>query len=561
MKIYQFIKYNQETKITHVKNYGNENLIVCFDFEDGIQNGLDENLSIKQKEIYREYFSQILPKFSKEFKIGVRINTKSNSDLDKDLLTIKGKTIHSIFLPKIESSEELINVIGKILDNNIKFKELIPIIESKKGLAHIEQIVKVHRIKNLAFGHCDYNLSLNIFPFFHHNSNEYWKWVNKIVSITNKENITFINSPHLSITDLDFYASMIDHLEKITNNNFGQITLLNIHTEVCVNPKNNENRKLEKLLENRHQLYETFDFAKSIVDRYEINNHGLGLSRNAEKIISYQEYLAAKKMLSDGRRIINLTFVGGCFPVQHNILYEDIFLVKSKKDIEEKLKIDFNIDIIRYERFTTLIDKIIKLNQKKNIDILILSVRPEPFLRIIKFYYKYINNEGKLRKSLNIPFLNLINPEKYDYLTLGRLYNYNIKHKKSYFHNIMVLFNYLMGALIGNLIYAKNRYMRLIRDIEEYCNKNNIELILLGPNLRNNNIIEPYFCKKLDAVTRESFHKRNIIKGLDVVYKNKSVFNENGIHVNELYHDMIAKRISSILIKLLSPTPKHIKTP
>lgn len=554
MKIYQFIKYNQKTNINHIKNYGNDNLIVCFDFEDGIKNGLDESISIK-KERYRDYFIQILSKFDKNSKIGIRINTKNSSELEKDLITNKGKNIHSIFLPKIESSKELIKFIEIIENYNIKYKELIPIIENKAGLKHIKEIIKIPNVKSIAFGHCDYNLNLNIFPFFHHNSNEYWKWVNKIVSVTNKEKVNFINSPYLLNNNPIFISSILEHLKNHTNNNFGQITLSNIHTDICINRLNYKMAKFNKLLKNRHRLYATIDDIKNIINSYETNNKGLGLSRNNERIIAYQEYIATKKLLSDDKqKIFNLTFVGGCFPVQHNILYEDIFLVKSKKNIENKLKINLNIDIIRYERFTKLIDKIIKLNKSKNIDLLILSVRPEPFLRIIKLYYKYINNEGKLKKSLNFPFINKINPEKYDFLVLGRLYDYNVKHKKSPIHNILVSLNYITGLLIGNLRYALNKYLKLVKEIEKYCNEKNIELVLLGPNLRNNNKIEPYLCKMLDNKIRMHFPKKKIINGLDILYKNISVFNKNGIHVNELYHDMIAKRINDILIELINPT-------
>jgi len=555
MKIYQFIKYNRETSVHHIKNYGNDNLIICFDFEDGIKNGLNENLSIIQKEKYRDYYIKTLAKFNKHNKIGIRINTKDYNELGKDLIINKNKFIHSVFLPKIENSKELIDIINLIGKNKIGYKELIPVIENKTGLEHIEEIIKVPGIKDVAFGHCDYNLSINAFPFFHHNSYEYWKWVNKIVAATNKEKVCFINSPYLSNNNHTFYSSMLEHLKTISNNNFGQITLTNTHTDICINQSNYQKVKFNKLLNNRLRLYASGDYVKNMVKSYERNNKGLGLSRNNEKIISYQEYILAKKIVTENKnKTLNLAFAGGCFPVQHNILYEDIFLVKSKRYIEKTFKINLNINIIRYERFIGLTDKITNLNKSENIDILILSVRPEPFLRLIKLYYKYVNNKGKVKKSLNIPLLNIINPEKYDYLTLGRLYDYNIKQKKSFLHNFMITLNYLTGTITGNLRYAKTKYIELIKEVEKYCNKNKIEFILLGPNLRNNNKAEPFFCRKLDNELKKHFPEKMIINGLDTVYKNKTVFNKNGIHVNELYHDMTAKRINNKLTELLNPS-------
>ncbi len=553
MKIYQFIKYNNKTSISHIKHYGNDDLILCFDFEDGIQNGLDESQTEGLKEKHRQYFIDLLPKFDNNCKIGIRVNTKNSNEFKKDLFVIKDKSFHSIFLPKIQTTKELISIIKSIDDNNIKYEEIVPIIEDKTGLEYLDRIIKVTNIKNIAFGHCDYNLSLGVFPFFHHKNHEYWKWVNKILSVINKENVCFINSAYLSYNDIDFFGSMINHLGKITNNNFGQFTLSNIHTKACLNSKEDNSINFAKLLNNRHQLYSTNEDAKNVVNSYEVHHKGLGLSRNSKEIISYQEYIAAKKLISNKYKTANITFVGGCLAVQHNILYDDMFLVKSKKNVEAKLSINLNIDIIRYERFTTLLDKIIRFNKTKNIDILILSVRPEPFLRIIKLYYKYINNEGKLKKSLNIPFLNIINPEKYDYLILGRLYDYSSITKNSQIHKSLVSLNYISGALIGNLRYALNKYIELVKSIEEYCINRNIELVLLGPNLRNNNAIEPYFCKKLDKEIRTIFPKNYFINGLDTLYKDKKVINENGIHANELFHDMISTRINDVLIDILRP--------
>jgi len=558
VKIYQFIKYNQETNRKHIKHYGKKNLIVCFDFEDGIQNGLNEKQSEQLKERYRDYFFKIAPNIAKNSKIGVRLNAKNISELHKDLLRLKTLDIHSVFLPKIENTKELVDCVKIIDRNDITYREIIPIIENKTGLENIYKIIKLNFVNNIAFGHCDYNLSLNIFPFFHQESHAYWKWVNKIVSKINDKNICFINSPFLSMQKLDFFCSMLAHLETLTNNHFGQTSLSNFHTEICFNYSECSKKDFPRLLKNRLQFYPTKEIVKETIDNYKKYNNGLGLTKKDKRIISYQEYIAAKNYLKNSdQKSIHLTFVGGCFPVQHNILYEDIFLTQTRDFIETTLDIKLNIDIVRYERFTKVMEKIRKANSTKSIDVLIFSIRPEPFLRIIKFYYKYINNEGKLKRSLNLPFFNIINPEKYDILNLGRRYDYRSKNNTSNFHKFLVNMNYLMGCLIRNHFYAINKYLELVYKVEKYCKSNAIKPILLGPNLRSKYKIEPYLCRKLDHKMKDTFLKSHYINGLDTIYKKKRLFHNDGVHVNELYHEMIAKRLNTVLKDILMQQETH----
>jgi len=554
MKVYQFIKYNQKTETDHIKNYRDNRIIICFDFEDGIQNCFDHEKTILLKEAHRDYFASVISKFQSDIKIGVRINSTDRLELQKDILKIKNINIHSIFLPKIESTNEIAEIIAKLDDNKISYKEIIPIIESKKGLINIKNIVGESDIRNIAFGHCDYNMSLNILPFFHHENFEYWKWVNELISNTKHKNICFINSPYLTINKDCFFSSMIEHLKILSENNFGQITLSNAQTELCL-INTYCDVEFNSLLSNRHQLYPTHEYLDDLILDYEKFNTGKGLSKSRNRIISIQEYICAKKFKSQNTLPkIKVAFVGGCFPVQHDILFEDIFLSKTKLLIENEISIDLQIDIIRYERFSNVLEKIKKSAKSKHFDLLIFSIRPEPFFRLIKFYYKYINNKGKLKHSLNLPALNWVNPEKYDLLLLGRRFNYSQNSQKSRVHKFLVDANYLSGRLIGNKSYAIRKYIELIRSIQKSCDDTNIQLILIGPNQRANTKQEPQYCKELDIETRNAFPLLTYINGFDVEYESKTVFQENGIHVNKLYHNLIAERIFNVLKnKLLSP--------
>ncbi|PIE78500.1 MAG: hypothetical protein CSA15_07335 [Candidatus Delongbacteria bacterium] len=550
MKIYQFIKYNQETEIDHIKNYGDSRLTICFDFEDGVQQCFNSEKTSILKEKHRDYFSSIISKFRSDIKIGVRVNSTNPLELEKDILEIKNKNIHSIFIPKVESLDKMGKIVEKLDKNGIAYKEIIPVIESSNGLANIRDIVENESIKNIAFGHCDYNMSLNILPFFHQDNFEYWKWVEKIINSIKDKGICFINSPYLFIKNDDFFISMLQHLKNFSSNNCGQITLSNNQTSLILLDKNRE-VEFDKLLANRHQLYPTNQYLKKLISDYEKFNRGNGLSKSMERIISVQEYLVAKRFKAKSRELkTKVLFVGGCFPVQHNIIFEDIFLSKTKLLVEKDVNTNLEIDIIRYERFAKVLEKIKNHGKSKDIDILIFSIRPEPFFRLIKFYYKYIDYEGKIRHSLNLPILNIVNPEKYDLLFLSRIfdsyYDY-YDYKESSIHNFLVDANYFIGKLFGNKSYAIRKYIELIEEIGKYCNENNIFFILLGPNLRSKTKEEPKFCRELDKKVRDKFPNISYVTGFEEDGKRDKIFQKNGIHVSKFYHSLIAKRLSNVI--------------
>lgn len=109
--------------------------------------------------------------------------------------------------------------------------------------------------------------------------------------------------------------------------------------------------------------------------------------------------------------------------------------------------------------------------------------------------------------------------------------------------------------MIGNKHYAIKSYYRTATGIIDFCNSNNIKYIILGPNRRNNNHLEPSLCKDLDLYFSRKLDKQIYING----YENdnlRKMNQENGIHVTQDYHDLIAEKLFKTIIdnKLLSPT-------
>lgn len=556
IQAYQFIKYNENTSIEHLEKVCKTGAVICFDFEDGILNPLEMDMTSSLKEKARVHFNTLYPliyNLNKDLKVGVRLNNVKTAEFEKDLISIKGKTLHSIFIPKIEQSDEIQFVLDKLHELEIEYKNLIPIIESKKGFENLAHTLPSNQeIDKIAFGHCDYNLDIDAYPFFHQDSWEYWKWITVIIATIEKKGIQLINSPYLNTDNEAFFCSMLDYITTKKNHFCGQITLSTRQSELCKSRESSKEDFTENL-ENKNKISANKNLALELVNEFEANNKLKGLSKSNNRLISLQEYLASKKQISDTRYINEMCFVGGCFPVQHNVVYEDLFHQKLRWRIENDLNLKLNVNIIRYERFSTVLDKIKTLADSKKLDLVIFHIRPEPYLRLIKLAYKHLDSEGKLKWSLNLPAFTLVNSEKYDLLDLRRLYHINLKQKKSVIHKFLISCNYFLGTLIGNKHFALKSYYRTTIGIIDFCNSNNIECIILGPNRRNNHYLEPSLCKNLDLYLSKRIDNQIYVNGY-VKDKIRKMNQENGRHVTQDYHDLIAERLYTTITdnKLLS---------
>lgn len=550
--IYQFIKYNSETTIESIKKKGESGAVICFDLEDSIYNWIDETEGNNLKQKYRKWLNRIIAGLNEHLtpvKIGIRINSFESGQQQFDLDSIpRGSKIHSLLIPKVEDSFQIDTVADGLVARNIVVNELIPIIESRKGLINLRNIIGAkYQVSKVGFGHCDYNLSIGAFPFFHQDTLEYWKWISVIIGVLRIHNIKFIHSAYLNLDDSAFFRSMLSHLHCIAKDNFGQFTLSHQQTLLC-NSFTQQITLSEAIAKNRLDLCVNKQMFSSLISAFEECNKGQGFTVSPDRriLISPQEYKSAKLHFQNWKeKSINFTFVGGCFPVQGDILFEDIFHQTLKRNVEKNLNVNFQVNIIRYERFSNCLEKIANSLATRSIDYLVFHIRPEPYLRLSKLYYKYLDTGFKLRRSLNLPFMHILNPEKYDLLMLSRKYEY-IENKKPILYNALINLNYIFGYIAGNQNYALKKYLCLAEEVIGFCDNHTIKLIILGPAMRSSTIMEKIFSKKLERFISGS------LRGLDIKYvfgqekhrvNGKKYFKDNGIHATELYHDLIAGRL------------------
>jgi len=560
MRAYHYIKYNESTSLDSLLAHTDSKTTLCFDFEDSIQDCLSPANTTILKTNYRRYFDTIVEKCNTEigtYTIGIRINAVDSPEYVLDLeIVAKLKQPITIFAPKIDSSIQILKLHDDLKKVGAGNNEIIPVIETKKGLDNLAEILKNSStiISGIALGHCDYNLDTGNYPFFHQDSREYWTWITKIAELTKPYNLCVVNSPFLQLDNNEFFHYILYMLYAIGGNKIGQITLTQKQTSICnFFPDNIKNYTLPKLF-NRLDQRVPLLYAEKFIASFEKSNNLKGFSiDNDRTILSPQEYFASKVFL---HKIdfpeINFTFVGGCFPVQGDLPFENLFHQLLKQKLENSREIKFNVNIIRYERFRNCRNKIEEYKQNQTIDILVFSIRPEPFLRLVKLYYKFMDSStGRKKWSLNLPIFNNVNPEKHDLLSFDARYNLSTFRDSSLIHKTLINLNYIFGLLLGNANYSQKLYLDLVNEVIEYSRMNNIKLFILGPPIRANTRIERLLSKRLDKFIRKAptIVQDNFISGSEPIKNGEYLF-KNGIYANEKYHELIAER----MLEKIQPT-------
>lgn len=568
MRAYHFLKYNESTSLDNLITQTDSKTTLCFDFEDSIQDCLNPINTPTLKTNYRNYLQTIIDKCKidiSEVNVGIRINAIDSPEYILDLVALaKIKNVSTIFIPKVSNSKQILNLQNDLQRNGVSYNEIIPVVETKNGLNNLEEIFQtnLNKIRGIAFGHCDYNFDNHNYPFFHQDSREYWTWITKISEFTKSNNLRIVNSPFLQLDNNEFFKNVLNMLYSIGGNNVAQITLTQKQTSICNSfPDNKKNIVLPKIL-NRLDLRVPTFYAENFIESFEknTNNKGFAISNN-RTILSPQEYISS---LNFKRKInfpeINFSFVGGCFPVQGNLAFENLFHQLLKQKIENIREVKFNVNIIRHERFRNCINKIASYKENKPIDILVFSIRPEPFLRLVKLYYKFLDNSnGRKNWSLNLPTLNRVNPEKYDLLSLDTRFNPPEVNDSSIIRKILINLNYISGSLLGNDNYSLKKYLELVNEVIEFSKGNNIKLLIVGPPIRTNTMIESLLSKKLDKFMRKSLTvtQDNFVSGSDLIKNGERLFKENGIYANEKYHELIAEK----MLEKILPTIDKIAAP
>lgn len=301
---YQFVKFKEDSFVDFHRQLAEQNTVSCFDFEDSIID-FKQNDTNRYKSDYRDKVVHLVNKHKVKILkswLGFRINEYGNNRYFDDIQALNSLgdiKFKCVFLSNCNSVE----VLKKFIDenSNLRFDEVIPIIENNDSYTNLEEIMmfKHPKFKNIAFGHCDYNLNCNIFPFIHQDNPRYWFWVQKFEKLCKEQKIGYINSPYLNVNHTTHFKLMLKNTSRFFEN-WGQITLNTQQSSTCFHFKDTDLINVRELdfLDNMNIT----EYAGKVVDLFEKYNpegKGYTIMPDTKIFISPQEYVAAKRFISE----------------------------------------------------------------------------------------------------------------------------------------------------------------------------------------------------------------------------------------------------------------------
>jgi citrate lyase beta subunit len=294
----------------HLNQLNEKGIHVILDLEDSAQDPFDLEKTKTLKEEARNGLLNISESFDQTFKskIYIRINTLNsdffNDDINCIIQSIKrGMPIFGLFVPKTQDYEE-IETIHAILNKEKVYLDTVPMIETSQGYMNLASILSADINNNLItkihYGHFDYCLDSNLWPFpepYHH---DYWKIIKPIMHLLAEHKKVYIHTPFPSLNDEQLFWSSLSHIRKLMPKLEFWACTLNLKISLSDSPTQVEDLNLHEITNNQDDL---INEAELIINDYyqgRANKRSFGVS--SKRYIPRHHVLSAEKYLSKVRR-------------------------------------------------------------------------------------------------------------------------------------------------------------------------------------------------------------------------------------------------------------------
>lgn len=254
---------------------------------------------------------------------------------------------------------------------------------------------------------------------------------------------------------------------------------------------------------------------------------------------------------------MHLTIVGGCFPVQHNIAPSRLYHHTLRERLAGPAALPAQwpgLTIIRYERLSTCLAKIEAAHARQSGQVLLFHLRAEPVLRLSKFYYRYLDDRGRVRHALRLPGTGPGPAERHDLLTrpapVGPVAAMPLP-VPARTHRQLLQLNLRLGRWLGHERRARQQYTALVLAVADFCARHGIRLLLVGPVSRPCSTTENRLSERLHQHFEQvaAHHSLEYLPALgEVDAAGQPLFFPNGIHVSPAGHD----RMAALLYKKLA---------
>ncbi len=244
---------------------------------------------------------------------------------------------------------------------------------------------------------------------------------------------------------------------------------------------------------------------------------------------------------------IKIGIVCGCFPTQAGIGPDELYHRVLSKRLESDKQISMNISSIWYNTVSSAFVLTQQLIDTEKPDVILFHVRPDPFLRISKFWMKYSDKERKVKKKINLDADDAMIVDDFTPLASQRL-----RQKKSLLHRAFRQLNYLLGVLARTNSNAIEKERTSIENVLAECEKQKLPLIIIGPASRDTGFLENILLYRLEKKLLLYFQGKNYVTCFGTRDKNgERLFQEDGIHVSPIGHRRMADLIYPSLLSAI----------
>ena len=288
-------------------------IIMVFDLEDGVQNILEPQFTAIVKKEVRNNIVNLLNQYVEHNAsciAGIRINAFTSPAFKEDILFLKSLRSRikwkNIFLPKINSHEEILSYVNTFTENNIAFDEVIPIIETTEGYRNISSIFRYPsetKFNRSVWGNHDFNLDCGYWPFQDIGSSLHWQRMEEFISCLEKMNYGFINSPILELDNSELSTAVLNEIGSLCKSEFSQVALSykqSILFSTWKAEKTSSNKSF--LQSNSLSREEKINLAKKTVEQFkawQLSGKSFSIIEKHKRIISPQEFMAAQNFLNE----------------------------------------------------------------------------------------------------------------------------------------------------------------------------------------------------------------------------------------------------------------------
>jgi citrate lyase beta subunit len=292
-----YLQYLSLVRYKSIKKFlKNNNVQVILDMEDSAQNIFDKKLTVELKKKCRIGLLEL----SKNIDISrhfVRINSPLSKYFNEDLQILKSLDRQNkpagIFLPKIEDYRTIHDFYSQ---TSLK---VIPIIETKKGVKNLRKILendKDNCILGVHYGHFDYCLDANLWPYPEPYHLDYWEIIINIAKLCREFKKIYINTPFPLINNYDIFWGTALKLSETIGESF-YMSLVNLNNKFYIRPKKINRLKLKKI--STSQIFQ-YNFAQKIYLEYKNNfKASRSFSLTKKRFVPPHQFLSAEQFIKN----------------------------------------------------------------------------------------------------------------------------------------------------------------------------------------------------------------------------------------------------------------------